>query len=77
MSEIVLHLDEMDGFLPKVEPSMSEERIKELMISWSETEISKILVDKEFVKLADLSIEDQVYLEAEKVYKDRNKKTDR
>jgi len=31
MSEIVLHLDEMDGFLPKVEPSMSEERIKELM----------------------------------------------
>lgn len=53
------------------------EKIKELLISWSKMEISKILKDKEFIKLADLSIEDQVYLEAEKVYKERNKKTDR
>ena len=31
MSEIVLHLDELDDFLPNVKPPMSEEKIKELI----------------------------------------------
>jgi hypothetical protein len=49
------------------------EKIVRLVDSWSEMNAKDILEDEEYLKLAHTSIEDQVYLEAERVYKERNK----
>ena len=49
------------------------EKIIRLVSSWSRMSVDEILSDEEYLKLAHTSIEDQVYLEAERVYKERNK----
>ena len=49
------------------------EKIVGLASSWSGMSVDKILKDEEYIKLTHTSIEDQVYLEAERVYKERNK----
>lgn len=49
------------------------EKIVKLVNSWSKMSVDEILKDKEYINLAHTSIEDQVYLEAERVYKERNK----
>lgn len=49
------------------------EKIVRLTNSWSSMSVDEILQDKEYVKLSYTSVEDQVYLEAERVYKERNK----
>lgn len=49
------------------------EKIVRLVDSWSKMSVDEILKDEEYIKLAHTSIEEQVYLEAERVYKERNK----
>ena len=42
------------------------------IVKWSRQSVNEILADEEFLNLIETSVEEQVYLEAEKVYKERS-----